>query len=227
MDTSGEASLGASRVLEFPVVNPFQQFLAGGSRSIDTFVTRLNAAGSGLVYSTYLGGTEHDFGYGIALAPAGNAYVAGDTRSTNFPTANALQASSNAGSGEVFVTKFNAAGSALVYSTYLGGTGADAGAAIAVDAAGNAYVTGSTGSSNFPRANALQNTIGGSADAFVTKINAAGSALVYSTYLGGSSLERSREQIAVDHAVYVMAEQLRNFQGQRAKRAGRRDSRRY
>ena len=98
--------------------------------------------------------------------------------------------------GDAFVTKFNAAGSALVYSTYLGGGDSDHGESIAVDSAGNAYVTGSTLSTDFPTVNAFQSTFGGgnsgeSGDAFVTKFNAAGSALVYSTYLGG---ERRRHR---------------------------------
>ena len=89
----------------------------------DAFVTKLNAAGSALVYSTYLGGSGDDDGNGIAVDSSGNAYVTGYTDSTNFPTANAFQAAFGGGSGDAFVTKLNAAGSALVYSTYLGGSG--------------------------------------------------------------------------------------------------------
>ena len=121
---------------------------------------------------------------GIAVDSAGNAYVTGYTVSTDFPTANALFPTSG-GPQDAFVTKLNPAGSALVYSTYLGGSGSDTGSAIAVDSSGNAYVTGSE-FTNFPTANALFAANGGGIDAFVTKLNAAGSALVYSTYLGGS-----------------------------------------
>jgi hypothetical protein len=116
---------------------------------------------------------------------AGNAYVTGGTGSTDFPTMNPLQPAYGGG-GDAFVSKINSVGSALVYSTYLGGSGGDGGSGIAVDSAGNAYVTGGTGSTDFPTTNAGQPAYGGSGDAFVSKINSAGSALVYSTYLGGS-----------------------------------------
>ena len=118
---------------------------------------------------------------------AGNAYVTGETESTDFPTANALYPRLQWVDLDAFVAKLNAAGTALVYSTYLGGSDYDYGEGIAVDSAGNAYVTGSTGSLDFPTANALYPALnGGYDDAFVTKLNAAGTALVYSTYLGGS-----------------------------------------
>jgi hypothetical protein len=155
-----------------------------------------------LVYSTYLGGSGDDYGDGIAVDSAGNAYITGSTTSTNFPTSNALHAScadsSGCSAGDAFVTKLNAAGTALVYSTYLGGPGADYGSGIAVDSSGDAYITGSTGG-GFPVTNsAEQGTFGGNTDAFVTKLDAAG-ALVYSTYLGGSGYD-SGSGIALDSA---------------------------
>jgi Beta-propeller repeat len=166
-------------------------------------VTKVNAAGSALVYSTYLGGSGDDFGQGVAVDGSGNAYVTGYTFSTNFPTANPLQASFGGGE-DAFVTKINAAGSAFVYSTYLGGNGDDQGRGIAVDRAGNAYVTGWTRSTNFPTTNPLQlsySSDGENSNVFVTKINVAGSALVYSTYLGGSDGgDDSGQGIAVDGA---------------------------
>ena len=116
---------------------------------------------------------------------SGNAYVTGITDSTNFPAVDALQSSSGGGTYDAFVVKINPGGSALVYSTYLGGNGIDNGLGIAVDASGDAYVTGRTSSTNFPTANALQSSY---SNAFVTKINPSGSALVYSTYLGGSGV---------------------------------------
>ena len=118
---------------------------------------------------------------------AGNAYVTGNTGSTDFPLAGSPLQTTLRGYGDAFVAKLNAAGSALVYSTYLGGSDMDAGWGIAVDSAGNAYVTGDTTSTDFPLAGSpLQTTLRGPANAFVAKLNAAGSALVYSTYLGGS-----------------------------------------
>jgi uncharacterized protein (TIGR03437 family) len=194
VDSSGSAYVtGYTTSSNFPTANALQPSYGGGK--CDAFVTKLNAAGSALVYSTYLGGGYSDEAFGIAVDPSGNAYVTGLTDSSNFPTANALQASLR-GYGDAFVGKLNAAGSALVYSTYLGGSGDDGGYGIAVDSSGNAYVTGYTWSGNFPTANALQASNGGS-DAFVTRLNAAGSALVYSTYLGGSG-EDGGYGIAVD-----------------------------
>ena len=138
-----------------------------------------------LVYSTYLGGDSSDV-LGIAADSTGNAYVTGTTFSTTFPTVNPYQATKKAANGTVFVSKFNAEGSALVYSTYLGGSVSDEGEAIAIDASGNAYLTGSTCSPDFPTVNPIEASLKGACDAFVTELNAAGSALVYSTYLGGS-----------------------------------------
>jgi len=210
VDAAGNAYVTGETGSNFPTANPFQASNAGGP---DAFVARLNATGSALVYSTYLGGNGNDHGSAIAVDAAGNAYVTGETFSTNFPTANPLRAS-NAGGGDVFVAKLNAAGSALVYCTYLGGSSWDYGTGIAVDAAGNAYVTGLTGSTNFPTANPLQAAnAGGNYDAFVAKLNAAGSALVYSTYLGGSDTDFGYG-IAVDAAgnAYVTGETYsRNF----------------
>jgi hypothetical protein len=138
----------------------------------DGFVTKLNAAGTALVYSTYFGGSGNDYPYGIAVDFAGNAYISGHTQSPNFPTtAGDFDTSYNAG-GDAFVTKLNTTGAALDYSNYLGGAGEDYGDRIAVDNAGNAYVSGRTASANFPTTAGVFDTsynIGG--DAFVTKLN--------------------------------------------------------
>jgi hypothetical protein len=197
VDSAGNAYItGTTFSTNFPTANPIQG--AKGATE-DAFVTKLNAAGSSLVYSTYLGGNQSDGGSGIAVDSAGNAYVTGYTGSTNFPTANAIQGAKG-GDLDAFVTKLNTTGSALVYSTYLGGGAGDLGNGIAIDSAGNAYVTGETASINFPIANAIQATYGGNPfDAFVTKLNAAGSALVYSTYLGGENVDDGLD-IAVDSA---------------------------
>jgi hypothetical protein len=150
-----------------------------------------------LAYSTYLGGSGSDLYPAIAVDSSGNAYVTGQTNSGDFPTANAIQPVIHG--SDAFVTKINRDGTALVYSTYLGGSGGDGAASIAVDRGGNAYITGTTESGDFPSVNAIQPEFGGAGDAFVAKINAAGSALVYSTYLGGSNYDWGLS-IAVDAA---------------------------
>jgi len=138
-------------------------------------------------YSTYLGGNDKDWGKDVAIDSSGNVYVTGRTYSSSFPTHSAMGTSLN-GNNDVFVTKFDPTGGTLVYSTYLGGSSSDGGESIAVDSSGNAYVTGSTGSADFPIVNAYQPSYGGSFDdAFVLKLNAAGSALIFSTYWGGAS----------------------------------------
>jgi hypothetical protein len=168
--------------------------------SEDVFVTKLNASGSALIYSTCLGGNGRDIGYGIAIDSAENAYVTGDTTSTNFPTTSGAFDTTDKPYSDVFVTKLNASGTALMYSTYLGGNSNDAGYGIAVDSMGNAYVTGPTDSSDFPRTGGAFDVYDRpSTDVFVTKLNASGTALVYSTYLGGNLVDVGRG-IAVDSA---------------------------
>jgi hypothetical protein len=171
-----------------------QAFQPTSSGWVDAFVTKLNAQGSALVYSTCLGGIRMDEGHAIAVDAAGNAYVTGTTMTldNNFPiTPGAFQTTFGGGVGagtfDAFVTKLNADGSALVYSSYLGGGGYSLGTegyGIAVDAAGNAYVTGDT--IDLPTVNPFQAQLAGKSDAFVTRVNPAGSALIYSSYLGGS-----------------------------------------
>ena len=163
---------------------------------LDAFVTKLDATGSALVYSTYLGGTSHDVGNSIAVDSMGNAYVTGYTLSDDFPVTNPLQSTRRQNS-DAFLSKLNVDGSALAYSTYLGGNVNEEGIGIAVDGVGNAYVTGITSSSNFPTVNSLQSN-GLFNDAFISKLNAAGSTLIYSTYLGGSSSSEGHD-IAVDN----------------------------
>jgi photosystem II stability/assembly factor-like uncharacterized protein len=150
------------------------------------FVSKLNADGTGLIYSTYLGGNGDDYANGIAVDSSGNAIVVGQTASSSFPTVNALQPALS-GTKDAFVTKFNATGNALLYSTYLGGSGSlDVAYGVAVDSSGSAYVSGWTTSANFPTLNPFQSAIGDTneGDAFVTKLNSSG-AMAYSTFLGG------------------------------------------
>jgi hypothetical protein len=209
VDSSGNAYVtGQTYSSNFPTTaSAYNRTYGGGGRVYyDAFVTKLNPSGSSLVYSTYLGGTADDTGTGIAVDSSGNTYLTGDTSSSNFPTTVSAYNRTNRGSQDVFVTKMNPAGSSLVYSTYLGGTGADTGYGIAVDGSGNAYVTGYTFSSNFPTTDNAYDRIfeGGYTDVFVTKLNPSGSSLVYSTYLGGSGRD-SGNGIAVDSIgdVYV------------------------
>ncbi|MEJ2009723.1 MAG: SBBP repeat-containing protein [Acidobacteriota bacterium] len=196
IDSSGDAFVaGTTYSSDFPTTSgAYQPDFAGGQS--DVFAAKINPAGDTLTYATYLGGTGNDIASGIALDSSGNAYVVGNTTSTNFPTASPVQ-SANKGKTDAFLSKLKPDGSALVYSTYLGGSGADTGQAVAVDGSGNAYVAGITLSSNFPTASAYQSTYGGSGDAFIAKYNAAGTTLDYSTYLGGTGLDRAFS-IAVD-----------------------------
>ena len=196
VDTDGNAYItGYTNSTDFPIQNPFQ---GSNAAYYDVFVTKLNASGSSLLYSTYLGGSNSEYGLGIAIDTDGNAYITGYTPSIDFPTENPIQMY-NAGNNDVFVTKLDASGTSLVYSTYLGGIQSDQGRGIAVDTNGNAYITGSTLSSYFPTQNPFQGNKAGSWDAFVTKIDASGSSLAYSTHLGGSNEDRGRG-IAVDTA---------------------------
>ncbi len=205
VDALGNAYItGVTSSIDFPTVNPLPSGRPEGAAYDFVFVSKLNAAGSALVYSTYLGGTSRETGHGIAVDRAGNAYITGVVSSPNFPVVNAYQPALKAVS-DAFVTKLNPTGSALIYSTYLGGSAVDEGDSIAVDASGNAYITGRTVSDDFPTAKAAQahcsgNSCGGNIphwDAFVTKVNPSGSALVYSTFLGGERNEFGNG-IAVD-----------------------------
>ena len=168
----------------FPLSSAYQSSYGGGA--FDAFVTKLNAEGSQLIYSTFLGGNGSDLGSGIAFDVQGNVYIIGGTDSTNFPLKNPIQGLIG-GNHDAYVSKLDASGSKLVYSTYLGGKGEEHGTAIALDGSANAYVTGYTGSNDFPLIKAFSGIYGGNYDAFLSAVNAAGSALVHSTYLGGST----------------------------------------
>lgn len=184
IDSAGYAYItGHTYSTDFPIVNGVQGSHHGAT---DAFVTKLSPTGSTLVYSTYLGGSNHDNGSRLAVDSQGRAYVAGLTWSTDFPTEHALYASFAGGESDAFVAKLDVSGNTLVFSTYLGGSNTDVGFGIAADGSGNAYVSGMTLSSNFPTYNALQPSLGGNYDAFITKLNPNGSTIIYSTYLGGS-----------------------------------------
>lgn len=202
VDDFGNAYVtGVTASTDFPTQNAVQSERGGG---FDAFVAKFGPSGS-LVYSTYLGGSDDDNlsaavngGIAIAIDDAGNAYVTGDTESTDFPTVNAFQ-SSLGGKQDAFVAKLGPSGNSLIFSTYLGGS--DEGASfgengfdIGVDEKGNAYVTGNTKSTDFPMHNAIQGELGGGSgdqDFFVSVLDPLGTELVYSTYLGGKSAEAS------------------------------------
>ncbi len=185
VSNTGSAYLvGSTFSPNFPKAAAFQTALRG---SQDAFVSELAPSGGSLVYSTFLGGDATEYGNAIALDTAGNAFVVGSTTSSNFPTANARQPSHGGGGTDAFVSKLNAAGSALVFSTYLGGSASDEALGVCL-ALGTAVVVGDTLSGNFPLSNAAQPTLGAvnHTDAFVTRFDASGTAHTYSTYFGGT-----------------------------------------
>jgi hypothetical protein len=191
VDGEGNAYITGQAGPDFPTVNAYQP----ESNSNDVFIAKLSSEGDELLYSTYLGGSDWDEGYAIAIDADGSAYVTGVAVSSDFPTVNPIQ--TDQGYYDAFVCKLGTAGDSLVYSTYLGGSYTDRGHDIAVDGEGCAYVTGLTESSDFPTVNPIQADVPSSGDIFVTKLNPQGTEFVYSTYLGGDGWERGRS-IAVD-----------------------------
>jgi uncharacterized repeat protein (TIGR01451 family) len=181
----------------------------------DGVVFKLNGQGNALVYSGFLGGEENDSTEGIMVDSAGNAFVTGGTKSAAFPTTISAYQGTRAGDTDAFLTKINPSGSALLYSTYLGGSGTDRGSGIAIDGNGNAYISGFTSASDFPTESAFQNSFGGSFDAFVAKFdtNASGvGSLVFCSYLGGAGDDKAYG-IAIDSSgnnVYVSGQTSSN-----------------
>jgi MYXO-CTERM domain-containing protein len=204
---------GSTNSADFPTANALQPSIGGQS---DAFVLKLAPDGTALTYSTFLGGSQNDYGYGIAIDASGSAYVVGSTDGSGpttgtdgaigpgFPLVHAVQPSFG-GVTDAFLAKLDASGSALTYSTYLGGAMDDEGRGVAVDASGAAYVTGYTSSLDFPTgaegdaATPFQSLNGGDQNAFVTKLVPDGSAFAYSTFLGGSEVDQAHA-IAVDGA---------------------------
>ena len=197
VDDNGSAYLvGGATSLDFPTAGPYQSGYAGGSTDTtagDVFVSKFFAEGE-LIFSTYLGGSRIDSGWGVAVDDELCVYIGGKTGSNDFPTRDSYQASRN-GTGAIadaFLTKFDSSGSSLIYSTYLGGErgemgGGEGNCGLVVDSGRCAYLTGSTVSNDFPTRNAYQGARSGiKAEVFVSKFSSSGSSLVYSTYLGGT-----------------------------------------
>lgn len=220
IDPAGNAYIaGTTGSADLPVTsNAFQKVNKAGGGALNVFITKFNSAGSGLIYSTYLGGSgffdgrnlDADTAGGIVIDSAGDAYVTGTSYSSDFPvTADAYQKVNKANhspdwsGSNAIITELNPGGSALVYSTYLGGSETDTGNSIALDATGNAYVVGSTTSADFPTTRgAFQRTFqidtqGYGKHAFLTQIDSTGSALVYSSFLGGNGIDVANS-IALD-----------------------------
>ena len=193
VDASNQAYVtGSTASNNFPLAAAIRTTL-GGSKT--AFALQLNAVGNTLLYSTYLGGTNYEVGTAIAVDGSGNAYIAGDTQSANFPVQTAAQWTLGGGT-DAFVTKLTAAG-ALGFSTYLGGAGNEHAGGVAVDTGGNVYVTGGTYSANFPVLGAMQAANAGNQDVFVTKLRASDTQILYSTYLGGSGVATPEQANAI------------------------------
>ncbi len=203
VDFAGNAYVtGETRSINFPAQNAISNTLNGDA---DAFVVKINPTGTALVYATYLGGSNREANSGpnrasgIAVDSSGYAYVTGCTNSADFPTVNPIQGYGGSGNNDAFVSKLNPTGNALIYSTFLGGSSADAANAIAVDDQGSAYIAGEAGK-DFPGSSFTS-----SGHVFVSKINATGTAIVFSKFLGGNSFEYATD-VAVDsaHAIYVV-----------------------
>ncbi|HET6974810.1 MAG TPA: SBBP repeat-containing protein [Pyrinomonadaceae bacterium] len=188
-DFEGNAYVvGATNSLNFPLTPGVFQSASGGGK--DLFVTKLNPNGNGVVYSTYIGGSLDDYGYGIAIDTGGNVYLTGTTASANYPVTPGVTQSAKGGGTDAFISKLNPTGSALLYSTYLGGAGNEEGFGIALDTISDVVVTGVTASNNYlVTVDALQSTLSGPTDAFVTRLDPARNLTVFSTYLGGSGTD--------------------------------------
>lgn len=203
LDGSANAYVvGTTYSYDFPVAGPLQSALLGTATG---FVTKLNAAGSALVYSTYLGGSSLDNATAVAVDSSGEAYVTGNTASFDFPTTAGVVQTALNGLYNVFASKLSAAGNALVYSTFLGGSGSDAGTSIAIDSAGRTVVGGYTTSSNFPTAGAIQASFQGAFDAFAAILAPGGTSLVFSSYFGGSGDDRAYALALAPNGIFYLA----------------------
>jgi hypothetical protein len=186
IDNNGDIYItGTTNNSSFPTSSGAYQTTVQGAN--DIFVVKMNSTATSRIYSTLIGGTGNDTPNSIAVDASGNAYITGNTASTNYPTTGGAFQTTNAGSFDVIVTKLNSTGTALSYSTYIGGTGSDNAFRIRLDNSGNAYIGGRTASTNYDVVGGgFQTTNGGSGDGFITKLNSTGTSLVFSTYIGGT-----------------------------------------
>jgi hypothetical protein len=186
---------------DFPIVNGFQTTPRGAQ---EAYLVKLDNSTGNIQFSSYLGGVQSDRAFGVAVDPAGNAYVAGSTLSTNFPVTNAFQSRFGEGLRDAFLTKVTTAGT-VDFSTFLGGFGDEQAFDVALDSLGNIVLTGSTSSLNFPTSRPLLSTFrGGSDDIFITKFNPTGNALVFSTFWGGSGSDNGvRLTVDTNDTIYV------------------------
>lgn len=190
---------GWTESYDLPVNGALQRSTRGG---LDGFVAKLDPGGSRVLYCTYLGGSGEDRVTGIAVDSGGHVYVAGLTASADFPVTGGAMQPRSGGGRDAFVARIDSSGSRLLYSTFLGGSGQETATGIAVDSAGNAFISGATTSDNFPVYRPTQSVKRGQQDAFVAQVNAAGSAMLFSTYLGGMGDDRANA-IAVDSATRI------------------------
>ena len=197
IDSSGNAYVtGVTRSFDFPnTTGAYDTTLKG---PWDSFIFKLNSAGSSLIYSTFLGGSGGETSKGIAVDSSGNAYITGRTNSSDFPTTTGAYNTTYNNNWDIFILKLNSTGSSLMYSTFAGGGNYDISYGIALDSSGNAHVTGYTGSADFPNTtDAYDSTYNGDGDTFVLELDSTGALLLYSTFIGGSSWERGYG-IAID-----------------------------
>ncbi len=191
LDSLGNAYVtGRTLSSDFPVTPGANDSSYNGG--YDGFMVKLNQTGKRVVYSSYIGGSSTEWGYGITVDSTGNAITIGQTQSSNFPTSPSAYDTSYAGNSDVFILKLNQTGSTIIFSTFVGGSSNEQGYDIAVDSKGNIYATGITLSTNFPKTtDAYDSTLNGQ-DGFLIKLSSGGSTLLYSTYFGGNNVEQSR-----------------------------------
>lgn len=199
VDSSGYIYVtGDTASSNFPLKNPYNSSIVGW----DAFVSKLNQTGNGLIFSTFIGGGDQDQAFCITVDPYGSIYIAGTTISTDFPMVNSYNSTNGGGYGDGFIAKFNSAGSALSYSTFIGGYKYDAIEDIVTDSSGNLYVVGYTRSPDFTTKSAYNSTYGGSDDVFIAKYTLSGT-LTFSTFFGGSNNEDAYAIAVTSTSIYI------------------------